>query len=152
MIIFILPVMLVAWLEASWAGWLDLTGVSLPLTLLSILYLRYRSWVSLSETVLLAGLGGYVLDVLASPRHGLVLSAMLVASALGGWLLGRSSQRWQRWAALGVGLVLYQLILSLGLGWPELARVGFQVLSFTGLSLALFGLMRLIGRRVEGWL
>jgi hypothetical protein len=149
---FILPIVLVAWLEASWTSWLEIAGAHIPLTLLVILWLLYRGWIGGWQALALAGIGGYVLDLLASARSGFILVAMVLAAGSCAWLLGRSHSRWQRWGAIVVGLLVYELVGLASLGWQDFADTMWQITLFTSLSLVVFGLMRWMGKRVEAWL
>jgi hypothetical protein len=152
MIIFIVPIILVAWFESSWLDWLVLWQVSVPLTWLVLIYLRVLNWVNNWQLLVLAAVAGYVLDTLASPKPGLVIVSMLASLAVGAWLIGRSKGRWQRLGSIMVSLWLYQLLLSLGMGWLGWWLLLVGCCWFAVLSIIVFGLMRLIGRRIEGWL
>jgi len=152
MIIFLPLLMLTAWLEASWAHELRLAGVSLPLTLLILLYLAYRRWLKLGQLLLLAALAGYWLDELASPRPALVMTALLLATLLSAWLLGKSARRWQRMGSIGLGLLVYQWLLALGTGWTGAADIVLDGLLFVAVGLGTFAVIWVVGRLAESWL
>lgn len=152
MILFLPPILLIAWLEASWSQWLVVWGAGLPLTLLVLMYLRYRQWLNTAQTMLLAGLAGYWLDELASPRPGLVLVSMLGGLALFCWLLPKSRKLWQRALSLAAGLATFEIIMIAGFSWSAGYFVIINLLWFIILGLIIFAAMRLLSRQIEGWL
>lgn len=152
MIVFWPPLILMAWFEASWWPWLNFSGVSVPLTLLVLLYVLWQGWLSLYQTLLLALGAGYLLDVLASPRPGIVLLAMLAAVAVCGVWLPRPKSWWQRLAVVSLGLCIYQLALGLGLSWVDSKLYFGSAALFTLISLIVFVAFLLLGRQIKGWL
>lgn len=146
MIIFLPVLILCAWLEAAWAYELRLAGVSLPLTLLILLYIASRRWLKTRELLLLAALAGYWLDELASPKPALVMAGLLTACALGVWLLRVSHRRWQRLAIIGLSLLVYQWLLALGMGWTGAADIVLDGLVFTAVSLATYTVVWMVGQ------
>lgn len=151
MLSFWFPLLLSVVVELTLIDHLPIAGVKPPLTLICLLLLRYKQWLSWPSALLLAGLNGYILDVNAAPKPTNILFGYLLAlglSELIWWRLKAGDTR--RKLVPLIALLLYYLVLSssfeLRLSWQNASQSGLFV-AVSGISLwFLNALMRRIGR------
>lgn len=150
---FWLPLTLSTLAEIGVMNELTLFGASLPLTLLALLLLIHNGWISPLGALLLAGVSGYVLDLIASPNNGRVVIAYV--AAIGGYnhLSKRiASGRFPAWSAVAAAAVAYWLVLfssfSIYFSWQVL----LQLALYTAACLSALAIMQLtlkgLGRRL----
>lgn len=130
---------LAAGLEGLWLVDQPVAGVKLPVFWLVLFLVMSQGWVGWRQGLLMAAVGSFVLDCLASPMPGVVMIGHLLAWLIAVIILEKGGfSRDAKIGSFAAGTTLIMLeSLTLGLYWPGWKLVGYWAVFVAAAAIAM---------------